>query len=297
MKLEAFNDSLPLKKERQPGTSWLARLGALLEVSVVLLAVMAAAFALRTAPLAQGQGALALNFLGHLAFIAVPVLWLLLTRRNLTTYGLVFNRLGADWQTTLSAYLPIALGAAVLGFIDYKTWPGALIKAAIDVVVIFAVARLLTKQPDAKAGYITIGLTTLLLGGYSLWRGTLPGSAFMLAAFVTYVFGVGLGEEILYRGYIQTRLNQVFEHRWHFYEVDWGWGIVITALIFGLTHTGIFALIFGQLAAIDLTWPWGFWTFFGSFISSYVREKTGNIVAPALLHGLPQAIAVAMLGG
>jgi membrane protease YdiL (CAAX protease family) len=46
-----------------------------------------------------------------------------------------------------------------------------------------------------------------------------------------------------------------------------------------------------------LTWPWGFWTFFGSFVLSYVREKTGSIVAPALLHGLPQAIAVALLGG
>lgn len=67
--------------------------------------------------------------------------------------------------------------------------------------------------------------------------------------------------------------------------------------LFGLTHTGLFALLFGQTQFAALTWPWGFWTFFGSFVFSYVCEKTGSIVAPALLHGLPQAIAVALLGG
>lgn len=70
----------------------------------------------------------------------------------------------------------------------------------------------------------------------------------------------------------------------------------MTALIFGLTHTGLFAMLFGQIQASELTWAWGLWTFFGSFTSSYVREKSGSIVAPALLHGLPQAVAVAMLG-
>jgi membrane protease YdiL (CAAX protease family) len=30
-------------------------------------------------------------------------------------------------------------------------------------------------------------------------------------------------------------------------------------------------------------------TFFGGFIFSYIREKTGSIVAPAIVHGLPQA--------
>lgn len=278
-------------------TKSVAQLGALLEVSVVLLATMAAAFALRTAPFAQGQGPLMLNLLGHLAFILVPVLWLLVVRQDFVAYGLRLDQLRPDWQVAMTAYLPIALGAAVLGFIDYKAWPGALLKAAIDIVVLVAVVRTLNRQPDPKAGYLTIGLAILALGGYSLWRATLPGVAFMLMALITYVFGVGLGEELLYRGYIQSRLNQAFGRPWHFYGVDWGWGVVLTALLFGLTHTGIFALLFGQTQFVALTWPWGFWTFFGSFVFSYVREKTGGIVAPALLHGLPQAIAVTLLGG
>lgn len=285
------------RREVQRHGGWLPRLKAVCEVSVVLLVTMTVAFALRTAPFAQGQEPLTLNLLGHLAFIAVPVLWLLIARRDLAAYGLRLDQLRADWQVTMTAYLPIALGAAALGFIDYKAWPGALLKAAIDIVVLVAVVRTLNRQPDPKAGYLTIGLTILALAGYSLWRATLPRVDFMLLALVTYIFGVGLGEELLYRGYIQSRLNQAFGRPWHFYGVDWGWGVILTAFLFGLTHTGIFALLFGQTQFAALTWPWGFWTFFGSFVLSYVREKSGGIVAPALLHGLPQAIAVALLGG
>lgn len=289
----AFDQASPGQRYR----GWLPQLKALFEVSVVLLVTMAVAFTLRTAPFAQGQGPLTLNLLGHLAFIGVPVCWLLATRRDFVAYGLVFTRLRKDWQNTMTIYLPIALSAAILGFLDYKAWPGALLKAVLDMGVLLVVARSLTRQPDPRPGYLTIGLAILLLGGYSLWRGTLPGGRFVGMALLTYVPGVGLGEELLYRGYIQSRLNQAFGRPWHFYGVDWGWGVVLTAFLFGLTHTGIFALLFGQTQFAALTWPWGFWTFFGSFVLSYVREKTGSIVAPALLHGLPQTIAVALLGG
>jgi len=54
----------------------------------------------------------------------------------------------------------------------------------------------------------------------------------------------------------------------------------------------------GSLAAghWQLTWWWGLWTFFTGLVFGLVREKSGSIVAPALLHGLPQAIAQAVLG-
>lgn len=113
---------------------WVAQVGALTEVSVLLLATLVGAFALRTAPFAQGHGPLMLNLLGHLAFIGVPVFWLLAVQRDFVVYGLRLDHLRQDWQVTITAYLPIALGAATLGFLDYKAWPGALLKAAIDIV-------------------------------------------------------------------------------------------------------------------------------------------------------------------
>ncbi len=116
-----------------------------------------------------------------------------------------------------------------------------------------------------------------------------------ISAFVFYLFFVGLGEELLFRGYIQSRLNAAFGRPFQFYGVCWGWGIVITAVLFGLMH-----VINTGSIAIKGDWQpapwWGFWTFFASFVSGFVREKTGSIAAPAILHGLPQAIASAFLG-
>jgi membrane protease YdiL (CAAX protease family) len=103
-----------------------------------------------------------------------------------------------------------------------------------------------------------------------------------------------VGEELLFRGYIQSRLNEAFGKPFQFYGVHWGWGILITSLLFGFMHvvnTG--SLVIGHWQP---TWWWGFWTFFSGFVFGFVREKTGSIVAPALLHGLPQAIASAFLG-
>jgi membrane protease YdiL (CAAX protease family) len=59
-------------------------------------------------------------------------------------------------------------------------------------------------------------------------------------------------------------------------------------------HVGVLHWILGH--STEVTLAWGFWTFFGGLVKGFVREKSGSILAPALLHGLPEAIAtVAML--
>jgi membrane protease YdiL (CAAX protease family) len=40
----------------------------------------------------------------------------------------------------------------------------------------------------------------------------------------------------------------------------------------------------------------GIWTVFGGLTAGYVREKTGSVLPPAILHGLSQAIASLMYG-
>ncbi|MDH7561736.1 MAG: CPBP family intramembrane metalloprotease, partial [bacterium] len=97
-----------------------------------------------------------------------------------------------------------------------------------------------------------------------------------------------------FRGYIQSRLNAAFGKPFRFFGVTWGWGLVITAALFGLMHVAnIGSFIDHQWEA---EWWWGFWTFFSGLVFGFVREKSGNIIAPAILHGLPQALAYAALG-
>ena len=104
-----------------------------------------------------------------------------------------------------------------------------------------------------------------------------------------YFVMVGFAEELFFRGYIQTRLNETFNK--HFrkflgFEVEYGWGLIITAVIFGVVH------IFGGINPFKGTYAINpfyvfiaiFATFFG-LLFGVIREKTGDIWACSILHG------------
>ena len=48
---------------------------------------------------------------------------------------------------------------------------------------------------------------------------------------MTYALFVGFGEENLYRGYMQSRLNEAFGRPYRFFGVPFGWGVFVTALL------------------------------------------------------------------
>jgi uncharacterized protein len=163
---------------------------------------------------------------------------------------------------------------------------GALILAAVKFGLLFLLALILRKKPSTPGmGLAFIGM--LLFSPLSNMAFVTVGK--VLALFLTYAFFVGFGEEIIYRGYIQSRLNEVFSKPYRFFGVAFGWGAILTSLLFGLTHIGILRWLLGYFS--EMTWAWGFWTFFSGLVFGFVREKSGSILAPALLHGLPQAIA------
>jgi membrane protease YdiL (CAAX protease family) len=168
--------------------------------------------------------------------------------------------------------------------VDHTTWPGALVMSTAQIVLLLIVAWVLRKKP-AAAGVATAALVLAPAGENLIGQATI--------LFLTYALFVGFGEEILYRGYAHSRLNEAFGTPFRFAGVAFGWGTILATAIFGLTHVGILRWILG--ASSEVTWAWGVWTFFGGLVFAYVREKSGGILAPALLHGLPQAIAVAVM--
>ena len=265
-----------------------SRTAAVFEVILVRLVILAAVFAVFASPAGSWQQQnLGHTFSTHILYILVPVAWLLALRRPLSGYGITLRNFKADGMAALSCFFPVAMAGASLGFVPYTTWYGALIEVAIYTAALFFVARFLTKKPDPQSGVVTIALMVLVFGGISIWKSMFPGVSRAFSSFVYYLL-VGFGEEILYRGYILSRLNQVFARPHQFYGVSWGWGVIITSILFGLSHV---------LNGLDLTagtfdpqWGWGLWTIFSGLVFSYIREKTGSIVAPAIVHGLPQAL-------
>lgn len=216
--------------------------------------------------------------------LSLTVTWI--HRRKLSDYGISLANLNYHLRIAAACFIPVFLSSMPFGMgIQYKTWSGAVLLALVQIGLLLALAFLLRFKPSAPGtvySFLPLVLATALH----------PPSAQPvnpISIFLTYALFVGFGEEIMYRGYMQSRLNAVFEKPFTFVGVRFGWGAMITAFLFGLSHVGIVSWVLGQTSG--LTWAWGFWTFFGGLVFGYLREKTGSILAPALLHGLPQAIA------
>ena len=223
--------------------------------------------------------------------VGVSLIAIRLHRRNLGDFGICFTPFKYHLDIAAACFIPVMLAGFPIGLgVDYKSWGGAFILAFIQICLLFILALILRKKPSMTSTTVAIA-GILFLSPISSVSASTVGKAITL--FLTYALFVGFGEEIIYRGYTQSRLNEVFGKPFRFFGVDFGWGIIIMAFIFGLSHVGILSWMLGY--SVELALPWGFWTFFGGLVYGFVREKSGSIFAPALLHGLPQAIATVMM--
>lgn len=224
---------------------------------------------------------------GHVVMIIISLLAIVTRRKTFKDYGLTIVKSKHQLDIAAACFVPVVIANIPFGLgVNHTSWGGALILAVLRIGLLFFLASILYKKPPAQGiGIVTIGLL-LVLPASSIASVTV-GKA--LALFLTYAFFVGFGEEIIYRGYMQSRLNEAFGKPYLFYGVAYGWGAILTSFLFGLTHIGIISWFIG--ISNEVTWAWGFWTFFSGLVFSFVREKSGGILAPALLHGLPQAIA------
>jgi membrane protease YdiL (CAAX protease family) len=96
------------------------------------------------------------------------------------------------------------------------------------------------------------------------------------------VFFVAIPEEFFYRGYFQTRLDEVFERRFLVLGTPIGWGAVFAALYFAFGHS-----------LVQFQW-WHFATFFPGMVFAWMRERTGGVAAGALFHATCNVLVVSM---
>ena len=104
----------------------------------------------------------------------------------------------------------------------------------------------------------------------------------VLVIVLYHLFYVAIPEEFFYRGYFQTRLNEVFPKNKMIFGVPMGWGAVIATLFFAFGHS-----------LVSLQW-WHFATFFPGMVFAWMREKTGGVISGAFFHALCN-IAVALM--
>jgi len=83
---------------------------------------------------------------------------------------------------------------------------------------------------------------------------------------------IALPEEFFFRGYFQSAMNMFFPRKWKFLGASFGWGLFITALVFAIAHM-----------LVTYRW-WHFAIFFPALVFGWLRERTGNILAPTFFH-------------
>jgi uncharacterized protein len=103
---------------------------------------------------------------------------------------------------------------------------------------------------------------------------------------VNEVFGqvviIALPEEAFYRGYLQTRLDDVWPPRFHLLGAPLGPGILVGSLIFALGH----------LATIHA--PARLAVFFPALVFGWMRARTGGVGAGIVFHALCNVFSEAL---
>jgi len=118
------------------------------------------------------------------------------------------------------------------------------------------------------------------------------GPRILVVDFIWYFIFVGFAEELFFRGFIQSRLNEAFTRKYNRIfgiEFEWTQGTLITAIFFfGLPHLLVLINPFAgrvEFSVFILIISYVFAPFLG-IIFGIIREKTGGIIITTILHAM-----------
>src|SRR5262249_35851948 len=141
------------------------------------------------------------------------------------------------------------------------------------------------------SGVATV-LAFLVVQGAPLMVALIYGRSFAhtLLTVLWLLIGAGFGEEVFYRGYVQSRLNESFGCLVRLLGVQFGAGLMISSLLFGFLHA---------LNSVDyfegrfsFAWGFGIANICTGLFYGCLREVTGSILAGAVAHGTLDVLVI-----
>lgn len=113
----------------------------------------------------------------------------------------------------------------------------------------------------------------------------------ILVDLVWFFLFVGFAEELFFRGYVQSRLNEVFGKKYRkilWVNFEWSEGTLITGVFFfGLPHILVGVNPFtGRATITPMIVAMAVFACFMGVVFGVLAEKTGSILLPTVLHGL-----------
>ncbi|HEV2972231.1 MAG TPA: CPBP family intramembrane glutamic endopeptidase [Pirellulales bacterium] len=242
------------------------------------------------------EGDQGLNFSAGAAMILFTVAILLVCRRSFEQYGLTLNgwktnlNIGLFWGLLFAAAAVVVIRIAQIHFDplhppDVKRSVAATIG---ELVGAFLLLLFLSRGGGAMRR-IPVWVSLLVLLGL-LSAPTILAMSFhrpVLKATLNSMwlfFGAGFGEEIFFRGYIQSRVNQAFGRPFRWMNVDFGVGLIVSSVLFGSIHVLNTVDYFnGQYV---FAWLWWLPNTASGLFFGFLRERTKSVVAGGVYHGL-----------
>jgi uncharacterized protein len=251
--------------------------------------------------LGRAESGAGLNFSPGIVMILFTVIVLLLCRRNFAQYGLSFT----EWRYNLNigliwgiAYIAAAGSVIWLAGIDFDPLHppdvkrsvlatlGELFNASLLLLFLTRERIVLRRIPPA----ISIAVLFVLLYVPIILASKFARPPFPVLEAVVWNFCcAGFGEEILFRGYIQSRMNQAFGRPWRFLGARFGVGLIVSSALFGLIH--VLNTVDYFSGRYDFAWLWWLPNFASGLFFGLLREKTHSILAGGIIHGLSDVFA------
>ena len=294
----------PVEKQDSPrGTS---RAAAIIEVCGVFALVHVCYRAIKHfTVIGQWEGEVGTNFTPGIVMIVFTVAALWLCRRDFQAYGLTFER----WQDNLSLGLTCtivilacgALGLVLSGFeLDASRPPdpherppwAKLTIAAIFLLAGYIVALAMAFNRRRVFNGIPVVLSIVLIGVLAAVPSVIAAYMQRSLSWPTVLwlfFGAGFGEEIFYRGYIQSRVDQAWGRPCCLLGFEFGIGLLVSSLLFGLVHALNTVDYFG--GRFDFNWRMGVQSIFVGAFYGLLRARSGSVLPGAIVHGLSDVLA------
>ena len=224
-------------------------------------------------------------FVKFAATIVFPLLLIKLLYKDKSDFGIYFPKLSDSFKLSLKTYTiagPAGVAFLLIAWVgwSFEDWLGSATLSIFYLIVLYFIPRITKNLPTRAAiitpnntifAYIGLGLLTVIIA--YLTYDAMP----IISKILYFMFIVGLGEELLFRGYLQSAFNRYFGKPYRIGEVKFGLGLFLGALLFGLMHA---------LVVSPPLWPWALFTFIIGLSLGFVREKDGSILSAVILHAM-----------
>lgn len=142
------------------------------------------------------------------------------------------------------------------------------------------------KVKQGKSVFVLTALFLLLRLGLRIFFQRFAGG-YRLETFCYEATLPGLSEEIVFRGILLGLLNKAFPATWTLLNASFGWGLVLTSVLFGLVH----GLSFKEHWRPDFSSQRFLMTGGLGFVLGFIKEKAKSLAPAVLFHNLWNLIA------